>query len=125
MSKQKLFSITADDFEFQTFRVGGNGGQKVNKTNSGVRAIHPPSGARAESRQFRGQAQNKRAAWKKAIETKEFQDWLNLEIERRGGRLALQEQEIQRAVERQMRPGRLRVEVIRDGKWVEQSPGGE
>ena len=61
--KQKgelLFSITKKDFEIQTFRSGGKGGQHQNKTDSGVRIIHRDSGARAESREERSQARNKR-----------------------------------------------------------------
>jgi len=37
MSKELLFSLTKKDFRVDTFRAGGKGGQKQNKTNSGVR----------------------------------------------------------------------------------------
>jgi protein subunit release factor B len=45
-SKELLFSLTANDFEFQTFCTGGPGGQHKNAKQNGVRCIHPPSGAR-------------------------------------------------------------------------------
>jgi peptide chain release factor 2 len=46
------------DLERQTFRSGGPGGQHQNKTESGVRYIHKPSGVAAESRSERSQFKN-------------------------------------------------------------------
>src|SRR5205823_1858378 len=48
----------AVDLERQTFRSGGPGGQHQNKTESGVRFIHKPSGVAAESRSERSQVKN-------------------------------------------------------------------
>lgn len=70
--KTLLFSITKKDLEIQTFRAGGKGGQNQNKRDSGVRVIHKASGARGESREHRGQLENKRAAFRRMTETKEF-----------------------------------------------------
>ncbi len=47
-----------DDIEKQTFCSGGPGGQHQNKTQSGVRLIHLPTGVRAESRTERSQHKN-------------------------------------------------------------------
>src|SRR5262245_3433964 len=47
------------DLEVQTFSAGGPGGQHQNKTQSGVRLIHIPTGVRAESRTERSQHKNK------------------------------------------------------------------
>jgi len=44
-----------DELERQTFRSGGPGGQHQNKTESGVRYIHKPTGIAAESRSERSQ----------------------------------------------------------------------
>ena len=76
--KTPLFSVTKDDFEWQFFRAGGKGGQKQNKTSSACRCIHPPSGARGESREERQQIQNRRIAFKRCVESKEFQNWVKL-----------------------------------------------
>ena len=73
--KQPLFSVTIKDCEIQTFRSGGKGGQHQNKTESGVRIIHHPSGARGESREYRHQHQNKRAAFERMARTDKFQKW--------------------------------------------------
>ncbi len=50
--------IKPDDLEKQTFCSGGPGGQHQNKTQSGVRLIHIPTGVRAESRTERSQFKN-------------------------------------------------------------------
>ena len=50
--------IRPEDLERQTFRSGGPGGQHQNKTESGVRFIHKPTGMVAESRTERSQHKN-------------------------------------------------------------------
>ena len=79
--KKRWFSITAKDCVFQTYRGSGKGGQHRNKTDSAVRCIHPPSGAVGTCEEHKEQKQNKRAAFKRMAESKEFQSWLKLKIE--------------------------------------------
>ena len=50
--------VKPDDLEKQTFTSGGPGGQHQNKTQSGVRLIHLPTGVRGESRTERSQHKN-------------------------------------------------------------------
>lgn len=50
--------IKPDDLKRDTFRSGGPGGQHQNKTESGVRYTHIPSGVAAESRTERSQHKN-------------------------------------------------------------------
>ncbi len=50
--------INKADLERQTFRSSGAGGQHVNKTESGVRFIHLPTGIAAESTDGRSQHKN-------------------------------------------------------------------
>lgn len=52
------------DLEMQTFCTGGPGGQHQNKTQSGVRLIHKPTGVRAESRVDKSQHKNRENALK-------------------------------------------------------------
>jgi peptide chain release factor 2 len=56
--------IRPDDVETQTFCSGGPGGQHQNKTQSGVRLIHHPTGVVAECRTERSQHKNKDTCWK-------------------------------------------------------------
>ncbi|HMP02139.1 MAG TPA: peptide chain release factor 2 [Gemmatales bacterium] len=56
--------IKRDDVDRQTFRSGGPGGQHQNKTESGVRLIHRPTGVVAECRSERSQHKNEDMCWK-------------------------------------------------------------
>jgi protein subunit release factor A len=117
--RRLLFSVTRKDFEMQVFRSGGKGGQNQNKVNSGVRLIHHPSGARGEARDSRDQPQNKRAAFERLLQTKEWKGWHKAECARRLGQTAL----IEKSVEDGLRPENLRVEVqTADGWKREQVP---
>jgi protein subunit release factor A len=62
------FPIPASDEELlaqcrvETFSAGGPGGQHQNRTESGVRLVHLPTGVRATSRNERSQHRNKSLA---------------------------------------------------------------
>lgn len=119
MAKILLFSVTKNDFEMQRFRVGGKGGQKVNKTNSGVRLIHKASGARGEGRDSRFFEQNRKAAFLKLVETKEFKAWHAIETARR----LYGEFKVEEIVKMELQPENLRFEVKDDrGRWVVVEP---
>lgn len=96
--KKLLFSLTKKDFEVQTFCTGGPGGQHKNAKKNGVRIIHIASGARAEHRDGRDQAQNKKKAFEKLVETKTFKQWHKAEVARRLGRIRDVEAEVDRAM---------------------------
>jgi protein subunit release factor B len=117
--RKRILSVTKKDFEIQTFRAGGKGGQHQNKRDTGVRMIHRDSGARGESREHKSQKANREAAFARLVLTDTFQTWLKLETAKR-----LQDEHeirrrISRDVEKMMVPRNLRVEVKRDGRWVE------
>ena len=113
-SKRKLlFSVTKNDCRWDYFRCPGKGGQKVNKTSSGVRCTHPPSNAVGKSCDERSQHENKKRAFVRMCESKEFKRWHRLECARRTGEL----DRIEREVERQMQF--VKVEVREDGLWTE------
>ena len=108
MAKTLLFSVTKKDFEIQTFRSGGPGGQNQNKVNSGVRLIHKASGATAESRETRSQLLNKKLAFGRLVASGTFKAWLKVEIARRAG----EAQDIETIVDKMMQPQHLMIETI-------------
>lgn len=103
------------DCEFQTFRCSGSGGQKVNKTASGVRIIHKLSGAVGQATDERSQYQNKKLAFERMAKSDKFQKWLRIEASKRMG-----EKSIDEIVDEQMQEKNLKIE-IKDGnnKWIE------
>lgn len=50
------------NIRFETFRSGGKGGQHVNKVETGVRAVHIPTGISVVSTEARSQHMNKKLA---------------------------------------------------------------
>lgn len=71
--------MTAKDCRLDTFRAGGKGGQNQNTRDTGVRFTHPPSGAVGEARDGRKQHENKRKAFVRMAQSKEFQSWAKRE----------------------------------------------
>lgn len=69
---EPLLSVTLKDCRVDTFSAGGKGGQNQNRRSTGVRVVHPPSGAVGEARDQRSQIQNKRAAFRRMAESEKF-----------------------------------------------------
>ncbi len=57
-------SFTKKDFNVDTFKSGGKGGQHQNTCDSGVRITHIETGISSECRETRSQHQNKKIAFK-------------------------------------------------------------
>jgi protein subunit release factor B len=112
--KELLFSVTAKDCEWSYTKGTGAGGQKRNKTSSAVHCHHRPSGAHGYSEASRSQHDNKRDAFVKMAESKEFQKWNKLEAMRKMGVL----DEIDRAVNQEMLYN-TKLEIRIDGVWTE------
>lgn len=110
--KEILFSVGASDCEWSYTRGTGNGGQKKNKTNSAVHCMHRPSGAHGYSESSRSQADNKRDAFVKMVNTKEFKEWHRLEYMRRTGEMA----KIDEYVSNEMK--KIKVEIKQNGPWI-------
>jgi len=111
--REKLFSVTARDCDWQTMTAGGPGGQHQNRSRTAVRVTHRASGATAESREFKSQIQNKRAAFRRMAETKTFKAW----IRRTAAQLA-GEKSIEQRVAEDLEPQHLRIEVRgTNGLW--------
>ncbi len=110
-----IVSLTKKDFVVQTFRAGGKGGQKQNKTSSGVRIIHPASGARGESREERSQHQNKKIAFERLCNSHVFKCWLHQKhIE------LLEGMTLEEKIKQSMSKENLLIEIKNeDGEWIE------
>lgn len=113
MTKEKILSLTAKDFEWSYTRGTGKGGQKKNKTSSAVYCIHNPSKSQGYSEASRSQSDNKADAFKKCVNSSSFQNWLKIETARKMGII----DNINESVKKEMK--RIKVEVKNNGKWVE------
>lgn len=113
-NRELLFSVTKNDCEWSYTKGTGAGGQKRNKTSSAVHCHHRPSGARGYSEASRSQLDNRRDAFAKMVNTKEFQTWNRMEAMRRLGVLA----DLDARVAREMAMN-TRLEIRIDGKWTE------
>ncbi len=89
--REKMFSVTAADCRWDVFRGSGDGGQKRQKTSSGVRCVHEASGAEGKATDSRNQSVNRKTAFERMVATKEFQGWLKLKIEAGLGNVDIQE----------------------------------
>lgn len=104
VAREKMFSLSSKDFEWQTFRAGGAGGQNQNKRDTGVRCRHLASGAVGESRRHRTQFANKRVAFTQMAESKKFQTWARM--------MALKLRPIDEIVDEMMADKNLKVEYL-------------
>jgi len=66
--EQQKTEFSENLVRFETFRCGGHGGQNVNKVETGVRAIHVPTGIAVVSTEARTQHINKKLALNRLCE---------------------------------------------------------
>jgi protein subunit release factor A len=111
--KELIFSVSIQDCEIQTFPCGKNGGQNGNRNQTGVRLIHNPSGARGESREFKSQLQNKRAAFERMAMTEKFQWWCKSQAQKFMGKKS-----IDQTVDELMSSEHIKVEFLSEEGWV-------
>ena len=116
MNKELLFSVTANDCDWNYVAASSKGGQKANKTASKVFCKHRASGAIGTSNDTRSQTQNKQIAFKRMSETKEFKNWHKLECAKTSGQL----QEIEEKLDHEMKYN-TKVEVKENGRWVKEN----
>lgn len=104
MPRKLIFSVTLKDCEVDYIRGSGAGGQKRNKTFSGVRIRHLPSGAIGQATETRSQHENKRLAFRRMGESARFQAWARIK--------ALDLEPLEDVVDRMMAEENLKVEYL-------------
>lgn len=109
--REKLFSMTKKDLRIDTFRAGGPGGQKQNKTSSAVRITHPDSGAVGESREHRSQHKNKSEAFNRLLETTKWKIWFNRRVAE-----CLERETLEQRVDKMLKD--VIIEYKQNGKWA-------
>jgi protein subunit release factor A len=115
MGREKLFSVSIKDCRVEEIAsTGGGGGQHKNRRHTAIRITHPPSGAVGYSADERDQLRNKRAAFRRMAETKQFQAW-----NKRVAAELITGKSIEDRVEEALRPENIKMEVKQDGKWTE------
>lgn len=116
MKREPVFSVLISACRVDTFCSGGPGGQHQNRTRSGVRITHPPSGAIGESREYRSQHQNKAAAWKRMGAHPKFVTWCKMRVAE-----ITTGETLEQRVDRMMADENLKVEVRTEEGWVDEA----
>jgi protein subunit release factor B len=117
MTKTKLFSVTKKDCRWDYYKGSGAGGQKRNKTENCCRCTHIASGAVGKSEEGRSKEQNKIKAFRRMSETKEFKEWIRIEVARVTGA----EEELKKKIERELAIN-TKIEVKdKEGKWEDEA----
>jgi protein subunit release factor A len=113
--RKPLVSVTKKDLEVTWFSGSGAGGQHRNRHQNCCRIYHPASGARATGQESRSRVQNCRRALHRLTTTSKFFRWLNLKQWE-----AVNNKTIEELVAEQCRPEYFKVEVRKNGEWVDE-----
>lgn len=114
MGKELLFSITKKDLDISYFSGHGAGGQHRNKHQNCVRVRHPESGAMAVGQSSRSRKQNVQEALHNLVKQPKFVLWHTRKVME-----AITGKTIEEQVEKWLKPQYLKIEVNKDGKWIE------
>lgn len=109
--KQKLFSITKDDFRIEFYRDSGAGGQNRNKRDTACRITHIETGITTTCCNERSQLQNKRKAFMQLTDKPEFKNWLKTKTAQAIQLIPTKEQ-IEKEVEEWMKEDNLKIEYF-------------
>src|SRR5258706_16430277 len=102
-TRERIHLATAKDFDVSYFCGSGAGGQARNKVASGVQIIHRESGAIGRSSDSRSQAQNKKSAFKKLVNTAKMKFWISRKLYE-----IRQQETLDQTIERETTPENLK-----------------
>lgn len=106
--------VSKKDLNISYYVGPGNGGQKKQKTHSGVLVQHPASGGEGRCSESRHQRENRDKAFHNLSKHPKFRLWLSKRVwEIRN------QQTMEQWVETQMNPVNIKMEIRVNGKWVE------
>lgn len=113
--RERISIATKKDFDVSYFCGSGAGGQARNKVASGVQIIHRESGAIGCASDSRSQAQNKKAAFQRLVDSPKMKFWITREL------YAIRQKEtLEETVEKEMVDKNLKYEIKNaEGKWEE------
>jgi protein subunit release factor A len=114
---ERVTILSKKDVDISYFIGSGKGGQKKQKTHSGVQIIHRESGAIGRSSDSRSQEQNKKHAFERLTQHPKFKLWMNKKI------FEIRQQEsMEETIIKDTSPDKIKYEIKVDGKWKEVPP---
>lgn len=111
-NKELLFSVTKKDLKIEATKGSGPGGQHRNKKDTAIRITHIESGAVGYSCDQRSQLQNKRKAFLRMANSKEFKLWQKKKIAKVLLGKEQIKKEVQQAVNNAMNEENLKIEYF-------------
>lgn len=114
MTKQLLYSVTKKDFRVEQIRSSKSGGQRRDKVSTACRITHIESGAKGFSQDERQFDRNRRKAFRRLLETKEWKTWHRVETARRMGAFL----DVEETVDKAMMPKNIKIEIKENEEWV-------
>lgn len=113
--KERISIATKKDFDVSYFCGSGAGGQARNKVASGVQIIHRESGAIGRASDSRSQADNKKSAFERLLETPKMKFWIVKKLYE-----VRSHEKIEDTIEKETTPENLKFEIKNaEGKWEE------
>lgn len=116
--RERITIVSKKDLDISFFIGSGHGGQKKQKTSSGVQIIHRESGAIGRASDTRSQDQNKHAAFERMTKHPKFRFWLARKLYE-----IRQQETLEETIEKETASEFLKFEVKNEnGQWTEVAP---
>lgn len=112
-NKEILFTVTKKDLVIDYYSGHGAGGQKRNKCKNCCRIRHPESGAVATGQEERSKEQNTKNAFRRLAEHPKFKLWIAKRIHEIN-----ENKTTEQMVDEAMGLENLKIEMLKDDKWV-------